>query len=312
MMKKLSICIPCFNEVDNIAAICKSVEKVLIDKLPQYDYEIVIIDNGSTDGTRKEIKSLTDYNKKIKAILNTRNFGPVCSPVYGMTACSGDCVIQMAADFQDPPALIPALVEQWESGFKIVIAKKNKSDEKKIMYFIRSMYYSFMKKIADIEHIEHFTGFGLYDHSFIEILNQYDDPIPYLRGIVCETGLKRTEICFHQPQRKKGKTKTNFYSLYDFAMLGITSYSKVLLRLATMLGFALSALSLVIALVYLVYKIIYWNDFAVGTAPVLIGLFAFSSVQLFFIGLLGEYILNINTRIMHRPLVIEEKRINFD
>lgn len=311
-MKKLSVCIPCYNEVDNITAICKNVEKVLIDKLTQYDYEIVIIDNGSTDGTRKEIKLLTDCNKKVKAILNTRNFGPVCSPVYGMMACSGDCVIQMAADFQDPPELIPVLVKQWENGYKIVIAKKDKSDEKKIMYFIRSMYYSFMKNIADIEHIEHFTGFGLYDHSFVDILNQYDDPIPYLRGIVCETGLKRTEICFHQPQRKKGKTKTNFYSLYDFAMLGITSYSKILLRLATMLGFVLSALSLIISLVYLGYKIIYWNDFAVGTAPVLIGLFAFSSVQLFFIGLLGEYILNINTRIMHRPLVIEEKRINFD
>lgn len=249
---------------------------------------------------------------EIKAIFNAKNFGQFNSPYYGLMQTTGECVILMCADFQDPIDMIPKFVEEWEAGNKIVIGIKSKSKENKIMYFLRSCYYKLIKKMSSVEQIEHFTGFGLYDRGFIEVLKELDDPTPFLRGIVAELGYKRKDIEYQQEKRRAGKTHNNWYSLYDAAMLGFTSYTKVGMRIATIAGFILSGISVVVALIYLVLKLIFWYRFVAGMTPILLGIFIFGSIQLFFIGLLGEYIMNINSRVTHRPLVIEEERVNFD
>lgn len=248
----------------------------------------------------------------MKAIFNSRNFGQFNSPYYGLTQSNGDCTILMCADFQDPINMIPKFVKQWETGYRIVIGIKTKSDENGLLYFLRSRYYKMIKKISDVEQIEHFTGFGLYDRSFIKVMSDLGDPSPFLRGIVSELGYERMELPYTQAKRKAGKTSNNWYKLYDAGMLGITSYSKVIMRIATMFGFSFSALCLLISIIYFFLKLTLWNNFPMGTAPIIIGIFLLASIQIFFIGLLGEYIININTRVLNRPLVIEEKRINFD
>lgn len=313
-MKKISIIIPCYNEVNNVEAISQSVVHIFQDELPQYDYEILFIDNASTDGTRKKIERICQDNKKIKAIFNVTNFGQFNSPFYGMCQTTGDCTITMCCDFQDPPEMIPMFVKEWEKGHRIVSGIKTSSKEPGIVYFFRTVYYRMIRNMSSVKMIEHFTGFGLYDKTFIALLKELDDPIPFLRGIVAEYGggFEMIELEYEQPKRRAGKTHNNFYSLYDAAMLSITSYTKVGLRLATLLGFIGSATSLCIALIYLVLKLVNWYQFQAGYAPLIIGMFVLGSIQLFFIGLLGEYILNINTRVIHRPLVVEEKRINFD
>ena len=312
--KMISIMIPCFNEVENVELMTKSIINVMAEALPQYDYEIVIIDNASTDGTRDVIEKICENNKKIKAIFNVTNFGQFNSPFYGMCQCSGDCVIPICCDFQDPVELIPIFVEKWEQGHKIVSGIKTSSKESGIMYFLRTCYYKLIKNMSDVKMIEHFTGFGLYDKTFIALLKQLDDPIPFVRGIVAEygAGFNMIEVEYEQQQRRAGKTHNNFYSLYDAAMLSITSYTKIGLRLATFLGFACSAISIIIAIVYTILKLANWDSFQAGTAPLTIGVFLIGGIQLFFIGLIGEYILNINTRVIHRPIVVEEKRLNFD
>lgn len=313
-MKKISVMIPCFNEVENVDPMSFAVVNVLEEALPQYDYEVLFIDNCSTDGTRERLEEICCKNKKIKAIFNVTNFGQFNSPFYGMCQTTGDCTITMCCDFQDPVELIPRFVEEWEKGHKIVSGIKTSSKENPFVYFLRSMYYKMIKNMSDVEMIEHFTGFGLYDKTFIDILRELDDPIPFVRGIVAEYGhgFNRIDIEYEQAKRRAGKTHNNLYSLYDAAMLSITSYTKVGLRLATILGFISSGISLLVALVYLVLKLMNWSNFQAGNVPVLIGVYVIGSLQLFFIGLLGEYILNINTRVIHRPLVVEEKRINFD
>ena len=311
-MKKISVLIPCYNEKENVGPISQAVTGILEKELPQYDYELVFIDNDSTDGTRDIIRGLCRENPRIKAIFNARNFGQFNSPYYGMLQVTGDCVIEMVADFQDPVELIPQYVHEWEKGYKIVIGIKTSSQENRIMYWLRSCYYRTIKKLSDVEQIEHFTGSGLYDREFIEILRRLDDPTPFLRGIVAELGYKRKEIPYEQPKRRAGKTHNNFYKLYDAAMLSVTSYTKAGLRLATIFGSLCAGLSLAVALVYLVMKLIWWNRFPAGMAPMLIGMLFLGSIQLFFIGLLGEYIMSINQRVMKRPLVIEEERINMD
>lgn len=311
-MKKISILVPCFNEVENVELMCNSLLNVIHETLLQYDYEIIFIDNCSTDGTREVIEKVCAVNHKVKAIFNVTNFGQFNSPFYGMCQATGDCVISICCDFQDPIELIPRFVEEWEKGYKIVSGIKTSSKENRIIYFLRSVYYKMIKNMSSVKMIEHFTGFGLYDRTFINLIRQLDDPIPFLRGIVAEYGFKRKDIVYEQARRRAGKTHNNFYTLYDAAMLSITSYTKVGLRLATLLGFVGSAVSLVIALAYLIMKLANWYSFQAGYAPLIIGMFVLGSVQLFFIGLLGEYILNINTRIIHRPLVVEEKRLNFD
>ena len=311
-MKKISVMIPCFNEQENVREIAKAVADILENELPQYDYELLFIDNCSTDKTRVYLRELCKQNPKIKAIFNARNFGQFNSPYYGMCQTTGDCTITMCCDFQDPVEMIPKFIGEWENGYKIVSAIKSSSKENGFIYFLRTVYYKMIRKMSSVEMIEHFTGFGLYDKSFIEILRDLHDPIPFIRGIVAEFGYKRKEIEYEQPKRRAGKTHNNWYSLYDAAMLSITSYTKVGLRLATFGGFICSGLCFLSGLIYLILKLLFWNKFSVGIAPIIIGTFFIGSVQLFFIGLLGEYIMNINQRIMNRPLVIEEERINFE
>lgn len=311
-MKKISVLIPCYNEAENVGPISRAVTEILEKELPQYDYELVFIDNDSTDGTRDIIRGLCADNPRIKAILNARNFGQFNSPYYGMLQVTGDCVIEMVADFQDPVEMIPKYIHEWEKGYKIVIGIKTSSKENRLMYWLRSCYYKTIKKLSDVEQIEHFTGSGLYDREFIEVLRSLDDPTPFLRGIVAELGYRRKEIPYEQPRRRAGKTHNNFYRLYDAAMLSVTSYTKAGLRLATIFGSICAVVSMLIAMVYLVMKLIWWDRFPAGMAPMLIGMLFLGSVQLFFIGFLGEYIMSINQRVMKRPLVIEEERINFN
>ena len=313
-MKKISVLIPCYNEVENVGPISKAVEDIIKKELSQYDYEILFIDNCSKDGTRDMLESICAENKKVKAIFNVTNFGQFNSPFYGMCQTTGDCTISMCCDFQDPVEMIPVFVHEWEKGHRIVSGIKTSSKENPIVYFLRTMYYKAVRHMSSTEMIEHFTGFGLYDKTFIDILKRLDDPEPFLRGIVAEYGhgFNRKDIAYEQPKRRAGKTHNNFLTLYDAAMLSVTSYTKVGLRLATWLGFISSGISMIIALVYLVLKLINWDSFQMGSAPLIIGVYVLGSLQLFFIGLIGEYILNINTRVIHRPLVIEEKRINFD
>ena len=310
-MKKISVLIPCYNEEENVVPISEAVIKTLTKDLPEYDYELVFIDNDSQDRTRSLIRQLCNENPKIKAIFNARNFGQFNSPYYGMLQITGDCVIEMVADFQDPVELIPQYVHEWEKGYKIVIGIKTSSKENRLMYWLRGCYYKMMKKLSDVEQIEQFTGSGLYDRDFIEVLRNLDDPTPFLRGIVAELGFKIKQIPYEQPKRRAGETKNHFYQLYDAAMLSITSYTKAGLRLATIFGRICSLISMVVAVVYLVMKLMYWDRFPAGMAPVLIGMCFLGSVQIFFIGLMGEYILSINARVMKRPLVIEEERLNF-
>lgn len=310
-MKKISILIPTYNEEENVKPLSQEIIKLFTNQLIEYDYEIIFIDNFSKDKTRYILLELCKDNKKIKAIFNAKNFGQFNSPYYGLCQTTGDCTILMCADFQDPIDMIPKFINEWENGYKIVCGIKTTSKENRIMYFLRSCYYKMIKKMSDVEQIEHFTGFGLYDKSFINVLRNLGDPTPFLRGIVAELGFERKDIEYEQEKRRAGKTSNNFYKLYDAAMLSFTSYTKIGLRIATIGGFILSGVSILVALIYLILKLIYWNTFAAGMAPIVIGVFFFGSVQLFFIGLVGEYIMNMNTRIMNRPLVIEEKRINF-
>lgn len=311
-MKKISILVPTYNEEENIVPLSKEIIALFKRELSDYDYEIVFIDNCSIDKTRPILSELCKNNDKIKAIFNAKNFGQFNSPYYGLCQTGGDCTILMCADFQDPIDMIPKFILEWENGYKIVCGIKTTSKESKILYFLRSCYYKLIKKMSDVEQIEHFTGFGLYDKSFIDVLRNLGDSTPFLRGIVAELGFNRKDIPYEQAKRRAGKTSNNFYRLYDAAMLSFTSYTKIGLRVATIGGFILSGLSIVIALIYLILKLLYWNVFPAGTTPILLGVFFFGSMQLFFIGLVGEYIMSINTRAMNRPLVIEEKRINFE
>lgn len=311
-MKKISIMIPCYNEEENVVPISEAVVRELTDSLPEYDYEILFIDNDSKDNTRPLLREICKKNPKIKAIFNVKNFGQFNSPYYGMLQTTGDCTICMCCDFQDPVEMIPKLVHEWENGYKIVCAIKTTSKENKIMRFLRTCYYKLIRKMSDVEQIEHFTGFGLYDKSFIDVLRNLKDPSPFLRGIVAELGYRRKDIPYEQAKRRAGKTHNNFYTLYDAAMLSFTSYTKIGLRLATFCGIGVGFVSFLVGMVYLILKLIMWDNFPMGMAPVLIGMCFLGSVQLFFIGLLGEYVLNINTRVMNKPLVIEEERLNFN
>lgn len=310
-MKKVSILIPCYNEEENVKPMSEAIVELFEKQLQQYEYELVFIDNDSSDQTRPILREICKDNRNVKAIFNAKNFGQFNSPYYGMLQTTGDCTISMVCDFQDPIELIPKYLESWEQGYKIVIGIKTSSKENPIMYQLRSLYYKIIKNFSEVEQIEHFTGSGLYDKEFIQVLRNLKDPTPFLRGIVAELGFKRKEIPYEQPERRAGKTHNNFYRLYDAAMLSFTSYTKIGLRLATFLGMGCGAISALIGVVYLILKLVLWDEFVAGMAPVLIGMFFLGSVQLFFLGFIGEYILSINQRVMNRPLVVEEERINF-
>ena len=274
--------VPCYNEEENVVPLSEAVIATLEKDLPEYDYEILFIDNCSKDKTREKLILLCSKNKKIKAIFNTKNFGQFNSPYYGLCQTTGDCTICLCADFQDPIDMIPKFVHEWENGYKIVCGIKTSSKENKIMYFLRGVYYKTIKKMSEVEQIEQFTGFGLYDKSFIQVLRDLKDPTPFLRGIVAELGPERKEIPYEQQERRAGKTSNNWYRLYDAAMLSFTSYTKIGLRLATFIGFGLSAVSVVIAIVYFILKLLHWNDFPAGMTPILLGVFVIGSMQLFF------------------------------
>ena len=311
-MKKISILIPCYNEKENVGPMSEAIVNIMTTELPQYDYELVFIDNDSKDGTRDILRGICAANPKIKAIFNAKNFGQFNSPYYGITQTSGDCTITICADFQDPVEMIPKFVAEWEKGYKIVIGRKTSSKENGLVYFLRGCYYKLSRKMSNVEMIEQFTGFGLYDRSFVNTLRELKDPIPFIRGVVAELGPERKEIEYTQPQRRAGKTHNNWYSLFDAAMLSFTSYTKVGMRIAEFAGFAIALLSFLIGLGYLIAKLLYWDNFVAGYAPTMIAIFFMGGVQLAFMGFLGEYILSINERVKNRPLVIEECRLNFE
>jgi len=310
VMKLISIVTPCYNEQDNVRELHRQVKEVMAS-LPAYRYEHLFIDNASKDRTVAILKEIAAEDKTVRIIVNSRNFGHIRSPYYAMLQTFSDATILMAADLQDPPAMIRDFVAKWEQGYKIAIAIKTESEESTMMFTIRKLYYNLVSRLSDIELNKNSTGFGLYDRVVIDTLRKIDDPYPYFRGLISDIGFESAKLEFRQPLRKRGITKNNFYTLYDIAMLGITNHSKVPLRLATMAGFFMSALCLFLSFCYLLAKLFFWNDFKLGTAPILIGLFLFSSVQLFFIGIIGEYIGAIHTQILKRPLVIEKERVNF-
>lgn len=309
-MSKLSIMIPCWNEVENIRQITEAVKDEINKSLPDYDYEIVIIDNKSSDGTRDIIRSLCNEDHNIKAIFNMKNFGQFNSPYYGLLQCTGDCVIPMCADFQDPVELIPEMVHKWEVGNKVICMVKTKSKESFFWYFLRDCYYRLLKKLSGVKQIRQFTGFGLYDHSFIEVLRQIKDPTPFIRGVIAEYAPDHLEIEYTQPLRRAGTTHNNFFTLFDAAMLSFTSYTSSI-RLATFVGFGISLASFIIGLLYLILKLCCWYKFDAGYAPIIITVFFLGGVQLAFLGLLGEYVMSVNKRVINRPLVIVEEKINF-
>lgn len=311
-MKKISVMIPCYNEEENARPIYEAVRDELKKSCPNYDYEILFIDNKSQDRTREIIREICKEDPRVKAIFNAKNFGQFNSPYYGILQTTGDCTITMCADFQDPVEMIPQFVSEWEKGYKIVIGRKTESKENPFVYFLRGCYYKLIKKMSSCEQIEQFTGFGLYDSSFVQTMRDLKDPTPFIRGIVAELGPERKEIEYTQPQRRAGKTHNNWYSLYDAAMLSFTSYTKVGLRLATFIGFISAGISFLIGLIYLIAKICFWNSFTMGYAPMMIAIFFMGGIQLGFLGFMGEYIMAMNTRIMNRPLVVEEERLNFD
>jgi polyisoprenyl-phosphate glycosyltransferase len=311
MSKTLSILTPCYNEEANVREVYLQV-RAAVAAAGDYKYEHIFIDNASTDNTLAELKSIAATDRNVKVIRNTRNFGQVRSPMHALQQTIGDAVIGIVADLQDPPAMIVDFVRKWEEGYPVVIAVKATSDEHGLMFWARKKYYRLANRLSGVETYENFTGFGLFDRKVIDIVNEMNDPYPYFRGMIAEIGMKRHEIVYHQPVRKRGITKNNFYSLYDMAMLGITNLSKIPLRLATFSGFAGALLSLFVSVVYLVYKLVFWRNFSVGIAPLVIGIFFFMSIQMLFMGIIGEYIGNIHTLVQKRPLVVEEERINFE
>ncbi|QOF79248.1 glycosyltransferase family 2 protein [Variovorax sp. 38R] len=310
-MKHITVVTPCYNEEDNVEEVYRQVRAVFAT-IEGVTYEHLFIDNASTDKTPTLLRELAATDSGVKVILNARNFGHIRSPFHGLLQARGDAAILLVADLQDPPELMKEFIERWLQGAKLVVGVKPSADESGLMFAIRRAYYRTVTRIADVKLIQNFTGFGLYDRQVLEVLRRIDDPYPYLRGLVSEVGFEAVQVSYNQPRRKRGITKNNFYTLYDIAMLGITSHSRVPLRIATMAGFALSGLSLAVSLLYLLLKVVFWSQFSAGLAPILIGMFFFASVQLFFIGLLGEYVGAILTHVMKRPLVVERERLNFD
>lgn len=307
--KLISIVTPCYNEVDNIEELYQRVAATM-SKQP-YDYEHICIDNHSTDGTISKIKSLAAHDKRLKLIVNARNFGHIRSPYYGLLQAHGDACVLLTSDLQDPPEMIAEFINKWEQGYKTVLAVKPESEESSIMFSLRKIYYRIIAKISEVPLVQNSTGIGLFDRAVVDILRSIQDPYPYFRGLLCEIGFPIATVPFKQPKRQRGITKNNFYTLYDLAMLGITNHSKIPLRLMAMGGFLLALVSLIVALSFIVAKLLYWDSFQLGTAPILVGIFFFGAIQAFFIGVLGEYIGSIHTQVRNMPLVVELERVNF-
>jgi polyisoprenyl-phosphate glycosyltransferase len=311
MPKTITVLTPCFNEEGNVTEVYERVRAAIV-AAGDYRYEHIFIDNASTDNTLAELKALAAKDKNVKVIRNTRNFGHIRSPMHAFNQASGDAVIGIVADLQDPPEMIVDFLRKWEEGYPVVITLKQTSGENPLMFWIRKKYYKLIRQLSGVETYENYTGFGLYDRKVVDVIKSFDDPYPYFRGMIAEAGFPHFDIPFHQPARKRGITKNNFYSLYDMAMLAITNLSKVPLRMVTFSGFAGAALSVLVSFAYLVYKLIFWSRFNVGVAPLVIGVFFFLSIQMLFMGIIGEYIGTIHTLVQNRPLVVEQERINFE
>jgi glycosyltransferase involved in cell wall biosynthesis len=309
--KFVSLVTGCFNEEGNIGELYERVVNVMTS-LPQYDYEIICIDNCSTDGTREEIKKICARDPKFKAIFNVRNFGHVRSPYHGFLQATGDAVIGLSSDLQDPPELVPEMLQKWEAGNKLVLAVSTSSDERGLLRILRKFYYWAIDKVSDVRQIPGMTGFGLYDKEVVSAFKKLDSPHPYVRGMVSEFGWKVAEIPFHKPGRKRGLTKNNLMTYFDLSLLAMVYHTRLPLRLATLTGMVVSCLSFFVAIFYLVRKLIYWDQFQAGVAPAMIGLFFIIGVLFLFLGLIGEYIGFITTYVVRFPLVVEESRINFD
>lgn len=310
-IRRVTVLTPCYNEAGNVQALYERVRAVF-EPLSEYSYEHLFIDNASTDDTVAILRGIAARDRRVKVIVNTRNFGHVRSPYHALLQCRGDAVIGMAADLQDPPELIPAFLEKWREGYKVVLGVKNASQESASMFVIRRLGYRVIDRLSEVKQVRNSTGFGLYDKAFVAVLRRLPDPYPYFRGIVAELGFRYATVPYTQPQRTKGITKNNLYTLYDLGVQGIVNHSKIPLRLATILGFCSSVVSLMAAFVYFVFKMLFWYNLPIGIAPLIIGLFCVASVQLFFLGILGEYVGSIYTQVRNRPLVVEEERINFD
>jgi len=309
-MPLISIVTPCYNEEGNVEVLYDQV-KAIFATLPKYEYEHIFIDNASTDRTPLILRKLASEDRKVKVIFNARNFGHIRSPYYALLQATGDAAICVVADLQDPPPLILEFIKKWEEGFKVVIGVKNTSDESPGMFAVRKLYYRFVNAVSEVELTKNFTGFGLYDQGVIQVLRTINEPYPYFRGLISEIGFESAKVYYNQASRRRGITSNNFYSLYDIAMLGITNHSKIPLRFATFLGFTMSLVGFLAAFIYFVIKLVFWSQFSLGLAPLIISLFIFSSVQLFFIGIIGEYIGSIYTQVRARPLVIEKERLNW-
>jgi glycosyltransferase involved in cell wall biosynthesis len=311
-MALISVVSGCYNEELNVRECWERITRVMSDSLGRHTYEIIFIDNASTDGTVGVLRDICRKDPRVKVIVNNRNFGHIRSGYHAFLQARGDAVIMMASDLEDPPEMLPEFIRRWEEGNRIVLAQKTGSDEFPLFHLVRKAYYAVVTRLSDVPLIKDITGFGLYDRRVVEDIRAIGDPYPYFRGLICDLGYQRALIPFHKPARKRGITKNNFYTLYDLAMLGITNHSKVPLRLAVFAGCGVGALSLLIAFGYLIYKLLYWDRFQAGSAPIVLGIFFLGAVQLFFIGILGEYIGSIHTQILRRPPVIERERINFD
>jgi len=310
-MKTISVVTACFNEADNVEELYMRVRDA-ISRLGKYRYEHIFIDNASTDGTVAVLKKIAAADSNVRIIVNARNVGHIRSPMHALRQAQGDCVISVVADLQDPPEMIADMIREWENGYSMVLGIKRTSEENPLMFWVRQKYYRLVNRLSSIETFENFTGFGLYDRRVIDLVKSFDDPYPYFRGMIAEIGLPYKKLPYDQPVRKRGLTKNNFYSLYDLGMLGIVNHSKVPLRLATFAGFAGAALSFLVGVGYFLYKLLFWSRFSVGMAPVVIGIFLLASIQLLFMGVLGEYIGAIHTQVQHRPLAVELERINFE
>jgi polyisoprenyl-phosphate glycosyltransferase len=311
-MTTISIITPCFNEELNVREVYERVKSAVAKLGDGYEYEHIFIDNASTDSTVDVLKDIAAVDRNVKIIRNTRNFGHVRSPMHAVYQANGDIVIGIVADLQDPPEMIVDMVRKWEEGYRVVIGIKAGSGESGLMFQLRKLYYKLVNRLSGVETYENFTGFGLYDRKVMDIVRSCNDPYPYFRGMIADIGFPHYEIPYHQPARKRGLTKNNFYSLYDLAMLGITNFSKVPLRLATFCGFAGAIVSVLVSLAYFVYKLAFWSSFSLGVAPLVIGFFFFGSLQLLLVGIIGEYVGNIHTQIQKRPLVVEQERVNFE
>ncbi len=310
-MKTISIVVPCYNEAENVEELYKRVRSVMAG-LGRYRYEHIFIDNASTDGTVAVLKRIAANDTNVRIILNARNVGHVRSPMHAIHQASGDCVISMVADLQDPPEMIADMIREWENGSFMVLGIKQTSQENSLMFWVRKRYYRLVNQLSSIETFENFTGFGLYDRRVIDLVKSFDDPYPYFRGMIAEIGLPHKKLPYDQPARKRGITKNNFYTLYDLGILGIINHSKVPLRLATFAGFLGAAASFLAGLGYFFYKLLFWDRFSVGIAPLVIGIFLLGSIQLIFMGVLGEYVGAIHTQVQHRPLAVELERVNFE